>query len=587
MLRAALMMMEAVALLAAAQQPATAAEDRHIRVSVVDHQGDHVKGAYLWGVAQTDGNFGMHVEADLADGRNEKVRLLSGSMGSYGELVSFDWVVVSDEGVARGVVEEEDLADLEEMTVTLRPVRPVKVTIESPMPLSEDAQLFATIADFGGHVYTKNFATGPFSDRQGETFTVAPVTAREGNVYTLLVPDLGAEPLHFSLDDPGSVRFCQFSPMLSSSELGDSLTLTLPEAGTLAATFTVPEDEDPQDLTIKLSRTAAFDDATGETRRYGADLLFLAEEDVRSLATGPMTLPSGSYEVEFATGTARNRWDRRRPDFFEDRQRVTVEPGKQVTAAATYRQVEAVDYEGDQAARVLITAATGEPVAGRDFELYVRDTPRGMLLVGSATTDEGGRATFEGLKPGTYWLQNENNGIGEVTIKGAGEEPQVASFNFPPNAGDPMIDAVLTDVDTGEEVRLSDFKGRVLFLDFWATWCGPCQGPMAHNSRVLERMGNDWAGKAEIIAISCDESKEKLVEHIAKEGWGNVRHLIATEGGMGWKAKVMQDYGIRWIPTALLVDQSGTIVWRGNPSGFRLEERIDELIAKGPSAGGG
>ncbi len=50
-----------------------------------------------------------------------------------------------------------------------------------------------------------------------------------------------------------------------------------------------------------------------------------------------------------------------------------------------------------------------------------------------------------------------------------------------------------------------------MLLDFWATWCGPCQKPMAHNQEMLEKNKEQWKDRVRIVAISVDDSKEELI----------------------------------------------------------------------------
>jgi thiol-disulfide isomerase/thioredoxin len=49
-----------------------------------------------------------------------------------------------------------------------------------------------------------------------------------------------------------------------------------------------------------------------------------------------------------------------------------------------------------------------------------------------------------------------------------------------------------------------------MLLDIWATWCGPCQKPMAHNQEMLEKNEEKWKDRVRIVAVSVDDSKEEL-----------------------------------------------------------------------------
>jgi len=62
----------------------------------------------------------------------------------------------------------------------------------------------------------------------------------------------------------------------------------------------------------------------------------------------------------------------------------------------------------------------------------------------------------------------------------------------------------LMPIQADAAMSLEHKKGEVWLVDFWATWCPPCQGPMAHNVSMLDKRGNDWEGKIRIIGIRID-----------------------------------------------------------------------------------
>lgn len=121
-----------------------------------------------------------------------------------------------------------------------------------------------------------------------------------------------------------------------------------------------------------------------------------------------------------------------------------------------------------------------------------------------------------------------------------------------------------------EKVKLSDFKGKIVLLEFWASNCGPCR----EENPALVKTYKKYRDKGfDILGVSLDEKKEYWLAAIEKDGliWDNVSEL----NGMRNSAALI--YGIRGIPDNFLIDRNGTIIDR-NLRGEKLSARLEELL---------
>lgn len=132
------------------------------------------------------------------------------------------------------------------------------------------------------------------------------------------------------------------------------------------------------------------------------------------------------------------------------------------------------------------------------------------------------------------------------------------------------LDLKFTAVD-GREVDVSKLQGKVVLIDFWATWCGPC---VAELPNVLKAYKELHAKGFEIVGISLDSDKAELQSFVKERGMEWPQYF----DGKGWKNEISSKYGINSIPAMWLLNKKGIVVSTNARGG--LEETVAKLIAE-------
>ncbi|MEX2121403.1 MAG: TlpA disulfide reductase family protein [Pirellulales bacterium] len=183
----------------------------------------------------------------------------------------------------------------------------------------------------------------------------------------------------------------------------------------------------------------------------------------------------------------------------------------------------------------------------------------------------------------TQFAIETNRQFAELFAKSGNPQIEQAGQRFEANirklemVGKPLdIEGSLVD---GSQFDWSAYQGKVVLVDFWATWCGPCIQELPNVKETYEKYRDKGF---DVVGISLDEDREAVEEFLKEEeiGWTT---LFGTSPESGWNHPMAQRYGVDGIPMAVLVDRDGNVV-SISARGEALGTLVAELVEKKPSA---
>jgi len=488
-------------------------------------------------------------------------------------------VIIRAPDLAPAFLNLQDKGGIMERTVSLTPGHLVELSVKTSdgRAISENVIPLVVYTDYAGRVRAGRM---PENIRPGRVFDFEMSKLRRVHKgrYEFRVP--AETPAFFlSIHEPGFMRLIE-TKVISEDELADGrIEWQLPATAKLNIKFELPDTVER--LQYDFSSVSIASHIPDAAKYY---TVWLQKNDKINFNTTLDDLPPNNYwltmelipkkqqDVSGKDNAGRRYWDRL--EF-------KLDAGEQKTINLTYAPYEPNSWRGESKATVTVKKYGGEPAVGKSYTLSYIVPHYNSIVVKQGNLNEKGQFQLEDVRSGPdgpeFFLRIGENPLGRMQMTEKGS--QQFNFTLAPQIQDRVPDVTFWDVNKNKSISMSAFKGRIVYLEFWATWCGPCKIPMAKLNEVVKRRRRNWDSRVHILAVSIDDSRDIVAPYVKKRGWNHVRYLWTGQvNRTGFKSPAAEKFGINGVPTAILIDPNGVIVWRGHPKSRNIETQIDELL---------
>lgn len=489
-------------------------------------------------------------------------------------------VIVRAPGLAPAILNLEDTGAYMERTVSLTPGRLIELSVRTAdgRPIPKDVIPLVVFTDYADWVrpmrQPQNIRPGRVID-----FEMSKIHRVDKGRFRFRVPD-ETLPFFLAIHQPGFMRSIE-SEVIGEDELADGrIEWQLPTPASLRVRFDFPAAGDHPRYDFSSIQIASY---IPDVAKYYTVWLQKQYDNLSFDATLD-DLPPNDYLLLLRLAPPEHEGLSRTGDAtrpYWDRVQFSLSAGEEKTIDLNYAAFDPNSWRGSATATVAVKNYGGEPAADSSYTLSYAVPHYNSVIVKQGDLDAAGGFQLEDVRPGPdgpeFFLKVGNEGLGRMQMTEKGS--QNFEFTLAPRVEDRAPDVTLVDVQTGRTLSLRSLRGNIVYLEFWATWCGPCKTPMAKLNAVTKKRRGDWGDRVEVLAVSIDNSKDVVYPYVKRRGWTHVQHFWTGESGRtGFKGPAAEKFGVKGIPTAILIDPQGVIIWRGHPRDRNCEMQIEELL---------